>query len=180
MVKTADRRKVLAVLAGGLVLGVGTAVTLAAWNDSEFATGDFAAGTFVFQGSTDNETFEDHTSQEGAAALTFETGADNLAPGDTVYEAYALRVTGSYDAELEAVAPIGSGDFATAGKLSFDAVATTAFGCDETAFAGGSAVPDVMEQGTDVYLCLQVTAEDALEQGDAGSVLWQWNAESVQ
>ena len=63
MVKTADRRKVLAVLAGGLVLGVGTAVTLAAWNDSEFATGDFAAGTFVFQGSTDNETFEDHTSK---------------------------------------------------------------------------------------------------------------------
>ncbi|MEJ7649283.1 MAG: SipW-dependent-type signal peptide-containing protein [Nakamurella sp.] len=40
------RRKFRAVLAAGLVLGVGGAVTLAAWNDSEYATGTFTAGTF--------------------------------------------------------------------------------------------------------------------------------------
>ncbi|WP_427996674.1 SipW-dependent-type signal peptide-containing protein, partial [Xanthomonas hortorum] len=34
------RRKIYAVLAGGLVVGVGSALTLAAWNDSEFATSD--------------------------------------------------------------------------------------------------------------------------------------------
>ena len=37
-------RMIRAILAGGLVLGVGTAVTLAAWNDSEFVTGTFTVG----------------------------------------------------------------------------------------------------------------------------------------
>jgi len=36
-------RRLRAVLAGGLVLGVGAALTLAAWNDAEFATGSFQA-----------------------------------------------------------------------------------------------------------------------------------------
>lgn len=180
MAKKTDRRKVLAVLAGGLVLGVGAAATLAAWNDSEFATGEFSAGEFVFQGSADGQTWADHTSEGGAAALSFETGADRLSPGDAVYEAYALRVTGSYDAQLESVAPTGSGDFATAGKLSFDTVATDALGCDAAAFDGGSAVPGTIAAGDEVYLCLRVTASDALEQGDTGGVTWRWNAESVQ
>src|SRR5690606_31735774 len=50
-------RMIRALLAGGLVLGVGTAVTLAAWNDSEFASGTFRAGTFDLEGSTDGTTF---------------------------------------------------------------------------------------------------------------------------
>lgn len=37
MAEKATGRKVRAILAGGLVLGVGAAVVLAAWNDSEFA-----------------------------------------------------------------------------------------------------------------------------------------------
>ena len=62
---TAKRRRrsrmIRAILAGGLVLGVGAAVTLAAWNDSEFVTGTFTAGTFNMQGSTtDGTTFTDH------------------------------------------------------------------------------------------------------------------------
>lgn len=181
MAKTADRRKVLAVLAGGLVLGVGAAVTLAAWNDSEFGAADFGAGTFVFQGSTDGTTFEDHASEEGAAQLAFETGADNLAPGDVVYEAYALSLAGSTsDAMLEAVAPVdAAGTLVADGALTIDAVATTSFGCDEAAFAGGMAPPTTITPDTDVYLCMQVTATPNLEQGQTGSVLWQWNAESV-
>lgn len=180
MAKTADRRKVLAVLAGGLVLGVGAAVTLAAWNDSEFGSADFGAGTFVFQGSTDGTTFEDHASEGGAAQLAFETGADNLAPGDVLYEAYALSLAGSTsDATLEAVGPVDAAGTLTDGALTFDVVATTSFGCDEAAFAGGGAVPTTITADTDVYLCLQVTATPELQQGQTGSVLWQWNAESV-
>lgn len=181
MAKSADRRKVLAVLAGGLVLGVGAAVTLAAWNDSEFAGGDFGAGAFVFQGSTDGTTFEDHASAGGAAQLAFETGADNLSPGDVVYEAYALQVTGTYDATLEAVAPVDSaGTLVSDGDLSFAAVATSTFGCDATAFADGTAVPTTIVPDTPVNLCLQVTANASLEQGETGTVMWQWNAESVE
>ena len=46
-----DSRRVKAVLAGGMVLGIGAAITLAAWNDSEFATGTFSAGHFGIEGA---------------------------------------------------------------------------------------------------------------------------------
>jgi predicted ribosomally synthesized peptide with SipW-like signal peptide len=38
------KRKVRALLAGGLVLGVGAAITLAAWTDNVFGNSDFATG----------------------------------------------------------------------------------------------------------------------------------------
>ncbi len=55
------------------MLGIGAAVTLAAWNDSEFASGQFGAGTFDLQGSTTNGTdgFSDHATA-GAAAVVFD------------------------------------------------------------------------------------------------------------
>lgn len=178
------KRKVLAFLAGGLVLGVGAAVTLAAWNDSEFANGTFTAGSFTFTGSTDGTTFSDHATDDAAAALTFELDPTNLSPGDVVYAPYALRLGGTYDATLDSVAPVGAGDFATAGKLTYGIVSTGAtFGCDATAFAAGTAVPATMTPGTDVNLCIQVTAASGaggIEQGDTGTVTWQWNATSVQ
>lgn len=172
------RRKVYAVLAGGLVLGVGAAFTLAAWNDSEFATSDFAAGTFVFQGSTDGTIWADHPTEDNPASLTFSTGFDNLAPDDVVYAPYALQLTAasSGPAGLTAAAPTVTGDLA--GQLTFDSVATTAFGCDETAFAAGTAVPTTMAPGDIVYLCLQVTAGPTIAQGDTGTAVWQWDAVS--
>lgn len=177
-------RKVLAVLAGGLVLGVGAAVVLAAWNDSEFANGTFTAGSFTFTGSTDGATFSDHATTGDAASLTFELDPTNLSPGDVVYAPYALRLGGTYDATLDSVAPVGAGDFATAGKLAYDVVSTgTTFGCDAAAFAAGTAVPTTMTTAADVNLCIRVTAAagaGGLEQGDTGTVTWQWNATSVQ
>lgn len=174
---SATRRKVFAVLAGGLVLGVGAAVTLAVWNDSEFATSNFAAGAFVFQGSTDGTTWADHESSAEAASLTFSTGFDNLSPDDVVYAPYALQLTSASttDAGLTAVAPVVTGDLA--GLLSFASVSTATFGCDATAFAGGAAVPSTMAPGDIVYLCLQVTAEE-VGQNDTGIAVWQWDAVS--
>src|SRR5690554_345843 len=84
-------RKIKAILAGGLVLGVGGAITLAAWNDSEFATGTFTAGQFNLEGSTDNTTWDDHDAAPGAA-LDFTLAADNLSPDDVVYAAFAVRL----------------------------------------------------------------------------------------
>lgn len=174
---TTTRRKVYAVLAGGLVLGVGTALTLAAWNDSEFATSDFAAGEFVFQGSTNGTTWAEHPTSGGAASLTFSTGFDNLSPDDVVYAPYALQLTSASttSAGLTAVAPAVTGDLA--GILSFAAVTTETFGCDETAFTGGTAVPSTMAPGDIVYLCLQVTAGPVF-QNDVGTAVWQWDAVS--
>ena len=142
--KDLRRRRIYAVLAGGLVLGVGTAVTLAAWNDSEFAKSTFTAGSFVFQGSTDGTAFADHASEAGAADLTFVVNPTNLSPGDTVYAPYAVKLTGSSAADLTQTVAIASGGTLVAADLVFDAVATTAFGCDATAFNAGTAIPDAL------------------------------------
>jgi|GEM_PF-5464807 len=45
-------KKFKAILAGGVVLGVGAAVTLAAWTDQEWTTADFSSGSFTLQSST--------------------------------------------------------------------------------------------------------------------------------
>lgn len=98
---TKDRkRKTLAVLAGGLVLGVGVAVTLAAWNDSEFAQGTFTAGSFDLQGSTAgdvNAGYSDHDVEAGdtaaTLAFTLPTGLiGNMSPGDSVYAGLWVRL----------------------------------------------------------------------------------------
>lgn len=100
MTTTQNRRKVLAVLAGGLVLGVGVAAVLAAWNDSEFATGTFTSGSFNLEGSTTGDVdlnYSDHNVDDGdtAAALAFDLPADvvdNMSPGDAVYAGFWVRL----------------------------------------------------------------------------------------
>ena len=100
MVTKDRKRKTLAVLAGGLVLGVGVAVTLAAWNDSEFATGTFTAGSFNLQGSTTGDVsanYSDHNVDTGGTAatlaFTLPTGVvGNMAPGDAVYAGFWVRL----------------------------------------------------------------------------------------
>lgn len=100
MVKKQNQRKVLAVLAGGLVLGVGVAVTLAAWNDSEFATGTFTAGAFNLQGSVAGDVdanYSDHNTDTGGTAatlaFTLPTGlVSNMSPGDSVYAGFWVRL----------------------------------------------------------------------------------------
>ena len=86
-------RKIRAILAGGLVLGVGAAVTLAAWTDDEWAIGDFGAGTFGIEGSTDGTAFAEHPTEGDAAALEFELAAENLSPTDVVAAPFAMRTT---------------------------------------------------------------------------------------
>ena len=100
MVTKQNQRKVLAVLAGGLVLGVGVAVTLAVWNDSEFATGTFTAGSFNLEGSTAGDVdanYSDHNVDDGdtAATLAFDLPADvvdDMSPGDVVYAGFWVRL----------------------------------------------------------------------------------------
>lgn len=87
-------RKVRAIAAGGAVLGVGAAVTLAAWSDSEFAQGTFASGQFGIQGSADGQAFDDHIDAEGALTLDFtdtEIDVSGMQPGETVTADYWLR-----------------------------------------------------------------------------------------
>src|SRR6218665_1246568 len=80
------RRKVLAALAGGLVLGLGAAAPLAAWNDSELASRTFSAGGDVdIQGSTDGGVTWSSSSTAPGKTLSFSTDANNMVPGEPAY-----------------------------------------------------------------------------------------------
>lgn len=173
--------KTRALLAGGLVLGVGAAITLAAWTDQEWATGDFASGTFSIEGSTDGVTYSEHATDLTAAVLNFAVGADALAPNDEVYAGYAVQLTaGSTNgADVEI-----STDTSTAiAGTSASFVYTTDATCDATAFAAGSDAGAASFSLTAVeaptYLCFQVAAGTTLAQGQTGAITWTFTATST-
>ncbi|QOR70738.1 hypothetical protein IM660_19575 [Ruania alkalisoli] len=197
-------RKIRAVLAGGVVLGVGAAVTLAAWNDSEFTTGLFGAGSFDLQGSAtgDDLDYTDHASAGGAAELTFSAPFDNLAPDDVVYAPYWVRLAAgtTSPASLDLVALDSTDTTGTnSANLSYEVYAIgEAAACDETATAGtllgsGTLVDEpavaggtaslpvgatTADPGDATQLCTIVTAGPDLEQGGETTAVWQFTATS--
>jgi len=199
---TRNRRKVLAVLAGGLVLGVGAAITLAAWNDSEFATGTFTAGSFNLEGSTTSATagFTNHNVTKGdtAAALSFSAPFSNLSPGDVVYAPFWVRLDSTTTNNATLVASTGTGTGTNATNISYsvysiapaatcDATATSgtlvASGTDLTTFTAGSSVAltkgaTAGTAGTAAQLCFVATAKSSLTQGGAATGTWSFTATS--
>lgn len=194
------RRKLKAILAGGIVLGLGATITLAAWNDSEYATGTFTAGTFSMEGSTNGTTYAEHNTAGTAAALTFSTGFDDISPGDVVAAPFAVRLTAAttYDATVT-VASATPAPPAFVG-LTYGIATVPAFAdCSATPttptwiVAQGTplnsvagAVPFNLTQGTPpttpgaaVNLCFVVTAGGTLVQGTSVTETWQLLAESV-
>ncbi len=96
------RNKALAITSAGLVVGVGAAMTLATWTDTEW---DFAGAgntpglgtsTFVVQQNVANPYsgvgFDNNHSNPGDS-LDFETGALVLSPGDSVAAPVAYETT---------------------------------------------------------------------------------------
>jgi predicted ribosomally synthesized peptide with SipW-like signal peptide len=191
--------RIKAVLAGGLVLGLGAAMTLAAWTDQEFATGSFTAGHFNLVGSSDGTTFGEHATDDPGvpASLSFSTGFDNLSKSSTVAAAYVLHLdaTTSVAGTGIVAAAAGSGaaishltygvtQVATVGDCSPSATGTarvpsgTAFGSTTgaTSFAltaGNGTLP-----GGDVVLCIKVTSDASLGQGTTATATWQFSATS--
>jgi predicted ribosomally synthesized peptide with SipW-like signal peptide len=179
-----------AVLSGGLVLGVGAAVTLAAWNDSEFATGSFQAGSFNIQGTADdpagsNPDWSDHATTGTALGLTFRVNADALTPGQSVYAPMSLRVDpakNSYDANVTLPsAPTVTGDLGAdlTTKTYVSTYANCAGGAPGTSeFSNGTLSKD----GTAQTVCLVVSMNagaPATAQGTSATVAWQFDAASV-
>lgn len=186
-------RMIRAILAGGLVLGVGTAVTLAAWNDSEFATGTFTAGKFDLEGSTaDGTTFTNHASSPGGA-LSFTVPASALSPGVSVSAPFAVRLaagtTNAASVTLTTEAPTG-----TVTNLTYTLDIKSAWGCGSSTSStpiSGSALSagtttftldagsPTTDPGAPVYLCFTVTAGGGLVQGQTGAAIWKFTATSV-
>ena len=194
-------RKVKAILAGGLVLGLGAAITLAVWNDSEFVTGTFGAGHFNVQGSADGTTFADHTPIGSAATLSFSTGFNNLSPSQTVASPYVLHL--DKDTTTGATVSVNSATSSgtAAGDLTYKIVeVASVLGCTPAATgtttivpAGtalssvASAVPFTLTKsatlgtapGADVFLCIQVTPSTTLVQDTTAVGTWEFLATST-
>lgn len=188
-------RMVRAILAGGLVLGIGAAVTLAAWNDSEYATGTFTAGRFNLEGSaTNGTTFTEHATSGTAAPLTFIVNPLTLSPGDVVYAPFAVRLdTTTTNNATITLAVTNTGSVA---GLTYELISPTAWGC-AAGTTGTSIVPALTAAtspgspvgtfnlthgtaapGPTTNLCFKVTA-GAVTQGQTGTVTWQFLASST-
>lgn len=193
-------RKVRAILAGGLVLGVGAAITLAAWNDSEFASGTFTAGQFNLEGSsTDGTTFTEHATSGTAATLGFTAPlSTQLSPTDVVYAPFAVRLAANTTNPANVVVSADS----TTGvvtNLTYTLVSTSTWGCDAAAVSAGTVlvpagtvvttVPGTptfslaagtptTDPGAAQNLCFAITA-GAVDQGQTGTVTWEFAATST-
>jgi hypothetical protein len=92
---SADRRRrslrIRALLAGCIVLGVGTTLSLAAWTDTEYATAGFASSIFDTQSSSAGSPTYASNATEPGASMTF--GATAMSPGAVHYAWLNIRTT---------------------------------------------------------------------------------------
>lgn len=184
------RRIALAVGSGGLVLGIGAIVTLAAWTSTERSTADFEAGRFTIQGSADNSTFSENPDSPGLE-ISFDTLAARLSPGTTTYAPYAIRLTSDSDYAADVTLTGSTGTGTAADALTYTILQTTAFGCTEATTgttlvsdqdatsAPGTQLFSLDTAGDTAYLCLQVTAGDDLAQGSTGNIEWNLTGTST-
>jgi predicted ribosomally synthesized peptide with SipW-like signal peptide len=192
------RKKVRAVMASGLVLGVGAAVTLAAWSDTAWGEGTFGTtgSDFNIQASFDGGTsWDEYVTPGDAGPMTFAQNADSLIPGEPVYQLVGLSEaegnlgadvvltrtnadeSGLSDLVTVAVADVGAGG--TAPACGADAV----FGTGATI---GSPASDMLDTtvAADGYrwICFSATldADATLDAADELSdpILWEFAATS--
>ncbi|RBP68120.1 putative ribosomally synthesized peptide with SipW-like signal peptide [Brevibacterium sanguinis] len=133
-------RRIKAVLAGGLVFGIGSAATMAAWTDTESATGSFTAGRFAIELSVDK-------SWSNSREMTFNAGG--MFPGKVVHAPVFVRT--SADTTMKGRISVAGGGVsgtpnALAQSLSYKAVTKSfataaeamAAACDDSAFTSGA------------------------------------------
>ncbi|WP_324014092.1 SipW-dependent-type signal peptide-containing protein [Microbacterium sp. JZ37] len=133
-------RRLRAVLAGGVVLGIGAAATLAAWNDTEHTTATLTAGTFGIVGATNGTTFTEHASAGAAAVLNFQVAPTAMTPGTTTYALFSVRTVNPSVAgsvlltATDSNATTGLGQYLTYGVRTVPAAQ-----CDATTFGASTA-----------------------------------------
>lgn len=169
-----------ALLAGGLVLGVGAAITLAAWTDQEWATGLFGSGSFGIEGSANGGAFAEHPTEGAAATIDFTVAADTLAPGDVVYGSFGVQLIAAATNEAEVTVSTDVSEALPGTTASY--VYTTDAACDAAAYSAGANENatsfDLTAPEAPVYLCFAVTADNTLPQGESGSFTWTFDAVS--
>jgi predicted ribosomally synthesized peptide with SipW-like signal peptide len=192
--------RVRAVLAGGLVLGIGAAVTLAAWTDQEFATGTFTAGHLNLVGSTSGTGFTDHASADPGvpATLSFSTAFNNLSPSTTVAAPYVLHLDATTTTAATGTVLASTASGTAASHLTYGVIEVTSVAACTPAATGTERVPagtalgsvagatsfalaagNGTLPGTDVFLCIKVTSDATLVQDSTATGTWQFRATST-
>ncbi len=136
-----------AALAGGLVLGVAAAVTVASWTDSESSRTTLATSTFATESSADGTTFASHPTSPGAT-MTF--AATAMAPTVSSFALLDVRTTAATTVAgiVRLTSTTATGALSPA--LEYRAVRiTTATTCNAAAFSG---TPTFVAGGASAYL----------------------------
>ena len=119
-------RRARALLASGVVLGLGTTATLAAYTDSEWATGSFSANATVqdkleLEGSPDGTTWSE--------SVTMKTTLDGtkMVAGQIYYSPLYLRTTDTTNvpANVKVATPTVTGSITLASNISVNIVKPT-------------------------------------------------------
>lgn len=184
--------KLRALLIGGLVLGIGSTLTLAAWTDSEHAKGSFGTSTFGIEGSANGASFTKHASAGSAATMSF--AATGLSPGSIVHAPFDVRTTAASTVagQVRLASAEISGEPAVTDYLSYRvAPVPTSTSCDLASYTGtavspGSVFPlseETVEahSGNTIRYCFEVkmsSGTPSTAQGKTGSVAWKFAATS--
>ena len=198
------KRKRKALLAGGLVLGLGAAATLAAFSDDVFGSGSFNTGDFNIEGSADGTVYDEHSTAGEAADLTFELNALQMSPGQTVYAPFSIRIDEDSTLDGTITHNFVEADGTLADLLTYSMASNSAncsvenppatfdWGTDVSvngATAGDTEV-DLASNGagavgTPIQVCIAVTLDDnqdlvnVADKTEPTTVTWGWNAQSV-
>lgn len=125
-------------LAGGLVIGVGATVTLASWNDSEYASGTFTTSEFDTESNVQAAGYADNNTSPGPT-VTF-SGA-GFSPSVSEYFNVLMRTKVNSTAGTAVLngAILSGTDAATLGAALVYRVVSTTGTCDAAAFTGSPA-----------------------------------------
>lgn len=203
--KADSRRKRKALLAGGVVLGLGAVITLAAWSDDVFADGVFDTGTFNIEGSANGTDWDEHATEGEAAKLSFQINALQMAPNETVYAPFSIRTDSGTSLPGEITLTGTLADGAYAGLLTYEIFEedshdancnpddASALGTPWAAptLANAAAAPTTSpiaigaEQESPAHLCIAVTlanqtaVEAVTDTSTESSVIWEFNGLST-
>lgn len=196
-------RRIKALLAGGLVFGIGAAGTVAAWTDSETADGSFEAGTFNIElaidgrwTSTNEMTFASAPMFPGSkvyAPVFVRTSPDTTIGGDLTVKGNGIGSPNAmgnalvYRAVTQEITS-GEVDGYACGEGSFTASAIYAFGGASGTVGLKSPITSSNEPvlravgGSVRAYCFEVSLPSGAStnaQGQSATHTWTFDAESV-
>lgn len=188
-------KKAKALLAGGLVLGVGAVVTLASWTDQEWASASFQSGSFTIESDAhDGKGFDSRSDIDGST-LNFEmprTG--KLGPNEKVAAPLSLRL--DKDTTHDATVTMTADADRHIEGLSYEAIPvkspedcsidTESNGAQNKLGSAPAASPEIKlsanganTPGDASTLCFVVSADGNLAQDQTATASWTFVGESV-